>query len=42
MEMMKLWKGLFYAFWMSDKPPVQEELAIALSKMVQAFCWCEA
>ena len=40
--MMKLWKGKFYAFWMSDKPPVQEELAIALSKMVQAFRWCEA
>lgn len=32
--MMKLWKGLFYTFWMSDKPLVQEELAIVLSEMV--------
>lgn len=32
--MMKLWKGLFYTFWMSDKPLVQEELAIVLSSMV--------
>lgn len=32
--MMKLWKGLFYTFWMSDKPDVQEELAISLSLMV--------
>lgn len=35
--MMKLWKGLFYTFWMSDKPDVQEELAISLSLMV---CFC--
>ena len=34
LEMLRLWKGLFYTFWMSDKPPVQEELAISLSKMV--------
>ena len=33
--MMKLWKGLFYTFWMSDKPLVQEELAIVLSEMVR-------
>lgn len=23
----KIWRGLFYAMWMSDKPLVQEELA---------------
>ena len=23
MEMMKLWKGLYYCMWMSDKPLVQ-------------------
>lgn len=34
LEMMKLWKGLFYTFWMSDKPDIQEELAIALAGMV--------
>ena len=37
LEMMKLWKGLFYTFWMSDKPDVQEELAISLSKMVKEW-----
>ncbi|GAX73957.1 hypothetical protein CEUSTIGMA_g1407.t1 [Chlamydomonas eustigma] len=26
-DMMKIWKGLFYAFWHSDKGPVQMELA---------------
>ena len=26
-ELLKLWKGLFYCMWMSDKPLVQEELA---------------
>ena len=36
LEMMKLWKGLFYTFWMSDKPDVQEALAILLSDMVLA------
>ena len=36
--MMKLWKGLFYTFWMSDKPLVQEELAIVLSEMVHTNC----
>ena len=34
LEMLKLWKGLFYTFWMSDKPDVQEALAILLSDMV--------
>ena len=40
--MLKLWKGLFYTFWMSDKPPVQEELAISLSKMVWLVNFSEA
>lgn len=26
-----MWKGLFYCFWMSDKPLVQHELADRLS-----------
>ena len=25
--MLKLWKGLFYCMWMSDKAQVQDELA---------------
>jgi ribosomal RNA-processing protein 1 len=32
--MMRLWKGLHYCFWMSDKPLVQEELAEAIGSMV--------
>jgi hypothetical protein len=26
-ELLKLWKGLFYCMWMSDKPLVQDDLA---------------
>jgi len=32
--MMKLWKGLFYCFWMSDKQELQMELASRLSGLV--------
>ncbi|KAJ1672828.1 hypothetical protein EV182_006413, partial [Spiromyces aspiralis] len=32
-DMMKIWKGLFYCFWMSDKPLVQQELAENLAKV---------
>merc|ERR1719430_2450184 len=34
---MRIWKGLFYCYWMSDKPLVQEELAEAVSSMVATF-----
>jgi len=27
LEMMKLWKGLFYCLWLADKQPVQHEIA---------------
>ncbi|KAF9459823.1 Nop52-domain-containing protein [Collybia nuda] len=33
-EMDKLWKGLFYSFWMSDKPLVQQALATELAELV--------
>ncbi|ORX37697.1 nucleolar protein,Nop52-domain-containing protein [Kockovaella imperatae] len=33
-EMDKLWKGLFYCFWMSDKPLVQQALARDLAELV--------
>jgi len=36
-EMMKIWKGLYYCFWMSDKPLVQEELAETISSFVNHF-----
>ncbi|OCF33553.1 ribosomal RNA-processing protein 1 [Kwoniella heveanensis CBS 569] len=33
-EMAKLWKGLFYCFWMSDKPLVQQALAADLAELL--------
>eukprot|EP01025_Chloroclados_australasicus_P057100 TRINITY_DN7106_c1_g1_i4.p1 TRINITY_DN7106_c1_g1~~TRINITY_DN7106_c1_g1_i4.p1 ORF type:complete len:631 (-),score=96.11 TRINITY_DN7106_c1_g1_i4:312-2129(-) len=34
-DMHKLWKGLFYCYWHSDKPVMQAELADRLSKVFQ-------
>ncbi|SPC64927.1 related to RRP1 - involved in processing rRNA precursor species to mature rRNAs [Ustilago sp. UG-2017b] len=34
LELQKLWKGLFYCFWMSDKPLVQQRLANDLAQLV--------
>ena len=36
-EILRIWKGLHYCFWMSDKPLVQEELAEAISSLVHTF-----
>ncbi|GIM10240.1 hypothetical protein Vretimale_13972 [Volvox reticuliferus] len=33
-DMMKIWKGLFYCFWHSDKAPVQAELAERLAAVL--------
>ncbi|GAV98853.1 Nop52-domain-containing protein [Lentinula edodes] len=33
-EMTRLWKGIFYCFWMSDKPLVQQALASELAELV--------
>ncbi|CEL56115.1 Ribosomal RNA processing protein 1 homolog B OS=Homo sapiens GN=RRP1B PE=1 SV=3 [Rhizoctonia solani AG-1 IB] len=33
LERAKLWKGLFYCFWMSDKPLVQQELSSELANL---------
>lgn len=33
-DLMKIWKGLFYCFWMSDKVPVQQQLADSLSDLL--------
>ncbi|KAK7465395.1 hypothetical protein VKT23_005373 [Stygiomarasmius scandens] len=33
-EMIKLWKGIFYCFWMSDKPLVQQALASELAEII--------
>jgi ribosomal RNA-processing protein 1 len=32
--MARLWKGVFYCFWMSDKPRVQQALADELAALV--------
>lgn len=34
LELRKLWKGIFYCFWMSDKPLVQQKLAQQLADLV--------
>lgn len=34
LELRKLWQGLFYCFWMSDKPLVQQRLAGDLAALV--------
>lgn len=34
---MRLWKGLYYCMWLSDKPLVQEELAESISHLI--FCF---
>jgi len=36
-EMLKLWKALFYCFWYSDKVPAQQELAKVLAGFVHKF-----
>ena len=36
-EMMRLWKGLFFCMWMCDKRPVQHELAKSFSKIPERF-----
>lgn len=37
LEMLKLWKGLYYCMWLSDKAPVQNELAESLADLITAF-----
>ncbi|KAJ2719376.1 hypothetical protein H4R23_004867 [Coemansia sp. Cherry 401B] len=36
MEMLRHWKALFYCFWLSDKPLVQQELAWDLASLILA------
>nr|CAH7769593.1 unnamed protein product [Callosobruchus chinensis] len=33
-DFQRIWKGLFYAMWMSDKPLVQEECAENIAKLI--------
>ncbi|KAI9677261.1 MAG: hypothetical protein M1829_002603 [Trizodia sp. TS-e1964] len=34
LELLKLWKGLFYCMWMSDRPRTQDQLATELSGLI--------
>lgn len=36
-DFLRLWKGLFYCMWMSDKPLVQENLADEIASLVRCF-----
>ncbi|KAF8865500.1 hypothetical protein BDZ45DRAFT_580148 [Acephala macrosclerotiorum] len=37
LELLKLWKGLFYCLWMSDRPKPQAALAQELANLVQVL-----
>ncbi|KAG0267030.1 hypothetical protein BG011_009778 [Mortierella polycephala] len=34
LDLMKLWKGLFYCVWLSDKPVIQQQLSDTLSSLI--------
>ncbi|CAO1428853.1 unnamed protein product [Diamesa serratosioi] len=36
-DFLRLWKGLYYCMWMSDKPLVQEDLAEDLGNLIHCF-----
>ncbi|CAH0549755.1 unnamed protein product [Brassicogethes aeneus] len=36
-DFLRLWKGLFYSMWQSDKPLVQEECAENISKLIHSL-----
>ncbi|KAJ3651734.1 hypothetical protein Zmor_017752 [Zophobas morio] len=36
-DFLRLWKGLFYSMWMSDKPLIQEECAENISNLVHSL-----
>lgn len=35
LDYMKLWKGLYFGMWMSDKRPVQQELAVNMALLIK-------
>ena len=37
LQMIKLWKGLYYCLWLADKVPIQREIAINISKFQRLF-----
>ncbi|KAL7068133.1 putative nucleolar protein NOP52 [Cryptosporidium serpentis] len=37
LQMIKLWKGLYYCLWLADKVPIQREIAVNISKFQRLF-----
>ena len=37
LDFMRIWKGLFYCMWMTDKPLPQEEMTEKLASLVSCF-----
>ena len=37
LDMLQLWKALFYCLWLADKGPVQEELCMSLANLLAVF-----
>lgn len=36
-DLLRLWKGLFYCMWMSDKPLVQEDLTEEIASIIECL-----
>lgn len=36
-DFIRIWEGLFFSMWMSDKPLIQEECAETISNLIHAF-----
>eukprot|EP00562_Extubocellulus_spinifer_P001435 CAMPEP_0178485580 /NCGR_PEP_ID=MMETSP0696-20121128/8347_1 /TAXON_ID=265572 /ORGANISM="Extubocellulus spinifer, Strain CCMP396" /LENGTH=717 /DNA_ID=CAMNT_0020113181 /DNA_START=215 /DNA_END=2368 /DNA_ORIENTATION=- len=41
LDMMKLWKGMWYTLYMADKAPVQDELSKRLAELIWCFAGTE-
>jgi len=37
LDLMRIWKALFYCMWMSDKIPIQQHLADTIAKLIHCF-----
>lgn len=37
-DFLRIWKGLFYTIWMSDKPLIQEECAEKIAQLINHCC----
>mmetsp|Transcript_23314 Transcript_23314/g.51240 ORF Transcript_23314/g.51240 Transcript_23314/m.51240 type:complete len:387 (-) Transcript_23314:207-1367(-) len=37
LDFLKIWKGLWYGMWMSDKRPVQQDLAVQIALLVNSI-----